>query len=340
MTTQSLQQRNGRSLFWPLILIGAGLVWLLTNVGILQPASLNILFRLWPVILIVLGLNLLLGRRSPAVGTLIGLGGVAVVILLMLVGPSLGWAKSAEVKTASYEEAVGDAQSAHISLDLSVADTTVKALTDSNDLFQADLTYIGDLDYEVVNEPVKTISLRQVNESNGGIRFLDWNFWDHDQKLNWDIGLSKNVPLDLDVTSGVSNSTLDLQDLDLTSLHVNSGVGSTELTLPAMQDSYTVDISGGAGSTNITVEEGTTVDFTIQGGVGSVTVDVPEGAAVRVEASTGVGSVNVPTNFASVSGDTHKFVGEDGVWESAGFENSDRPIVIHYEDGVGTLTVK
>jgi hypothetical protein len=71
-----------------------------------------------------------------------------------------------------------------------------------------------------------------------------------------------------------------------------------------------------------------------------VTVDVPEGSAVRVEASTGVGSVNLPANYASVGGDADKFVGEDGVWESAGFDESDRQIIIHFEGGVGSLTVR
>jgi hypothetical protein len=340
MTSQFLQQRNGRSLFWPLILIGVGLVWLLTNVGILQPVSIGVLFRLWPLLLIIVGVHLLFGRRSPMMGTLIGIGGVALIIVLMLIGPSLGWAKGAEIKTANYQEAVGDTQSAHVSLDLSVADTTVKALSDSNELFQADVKYTGDLDYEVSGEADKTISLRQINASNDSFSIMGWNVWGDTKKLTWDIGLSKNVPLDLEVNSGVSNSTLDLQDVQLTGLHLDSGVGTVNLTVPSMPDSYAVDIDGGAGSTNITVEEGTAVNFTIKGGVGAVVVDVPEGSAVRVEGSTGVGSVNLPANYASVDGKASKFVGEDGVWETAGFDNSDRPIIIHFEGGVGSLTVQ
>lgn len=175
MTVQPLQPRTGRSLFWPLILIGIGLVWLLSNIGILQSASIGVLFRLWPLILVIIGLDLLFGRRSPALGTLIGVGGVALIVLLMLVGPSLGWAQGAEVKEASYSESVGDATSATVNLDVSVAETNIKALTDSNALFQADVRYTGDVMYNVSGEAAKNISLRQENDDKT-FNFWNWNF--------------------------------------------------------------------------------------------------------------------------------------------------------------------
>jgi hypothetical protein len=339
MAVQHLQQRNGRSLFWPLILIGVGLVWLFSNMGILQPASIGVLFRLWPIILIVIGLDLLFGRRSPAMGTLIGVGGVALIIVLMLVGPSLGWVQSAEVKTIQYNEAIGSATSATVNLDVSVAQTTVNALSDSSDLFKADLRYIGDLTYNVSGGDAKTITLRQQNQNNNSFNFWDWNNWNTDQNLRWDIGLNKDVPINLDVSSGVSSSTLNLQDLKLTGLHLNTGVGSINLNLPATPDSYAVNISGGTGSTTIDVEEGAAIDFKISGGVGSVTMHIPKGAAVRVDASTGVGGINVPSNYVRTSGDENNFVGDKGVWETPGFDNADRKITITYDGGVGSFTL-
>jgi len=337
----TIQQRwEGRSLFWPLILIGVGLVWLLSNLGILQPASIGVLFRLWPLILIVVGLDLLFGRRSPMMGTVIGVGAVILIIILMLVGPSLGWMQSAEVKEASYSEPLAGAESAQVNLDLSVAEATVRPLSDSNNLFEANLRYVGDVIYNVSGEGEKTITLRQSDQPNNGFNFWDWNFWDSDNNLRWDIGLNPDVPINLDVSSGVSSSTLDLKDLQLTGLHVNTGVGSVNLTLPNMPDSYDVNISGGTGSTDITVDEGAAVTFEISGGVGSVTVDVPDDAAVRVDASTGVGGIDVPSNFQRISGDEDNFVGDEGVWETEGFADADRQIVIRYEGGVGSFEVK
>jgi hypothetical protein len=336
----NIQQRwEGRSLFWPLLFIGVGLVWLFSNMGILQPASIGMLFRLWPLLLIVAGLNLLFGRRSPMLGTVIGVGSVALVLLVMLVGPSLGWAQVAELKETSYSEPLADTAEARVNLDLSIAEANVQAIDDSNNLFEADVRTLGDVIYEVSGGTEKTITLRQVEQFNKGFNFWDWNFWDS-EKLSWDIGLNTNIPMALDINSGVSSSTLDLQDIQLTGLRVNMGVGSVDLKLPAMTDAYDVNLSGGTGSTSIVVEEGAAVTFEISGGVGQVRVDVPSDAAVRVDASTGVGGIDVPANFARISGDEENFVGEEGVWETEGFAEASRQIIIRYDGGVGGLEVK
>ena len=56
--------RRAPGLFWPVILIGLGVILLLSNLGRLPADPWPLLSRLWPVILIVIGLDILLGRRS------------------------------------------------------------------------------------------------------------------------------------------------------------------------------------------------------------------------------------------------------------------------------------
>ena len=124
------QKLRYRSLFWPLILIGVGVVWLLGNLGVISGANLSVLFRLWPLFLIAIGLDLLFGRNSQAIGALIGLGTVALIIVLMLVGPGLGWVASADVQTDTYNAALGDATSARMDLNLGVGAASVYALQD------------------------------------------------------------------------------------------------------------------------------------------------------------------------------------------------------------------
>jgi hypothetical protein len=311
-----LPRSEGRSLFWPLVLIGVGLVWLLSNIGILQPASIGVLFRLWPIILIIIGLDLLFGRRSPALGTLIGVGGMALVIILMLVGPSLGWATAAELKEGSFNEVRGDANSATVILDLSVASTNVQALTDSNNLFEADLRYVGNISFNVTgSETNKTVSLSQESNQQSNFNFWDFGFFSSsDQDLHWNVGLNPEVPINLRVNGGVGSTTLDLNDLTLTGLDVNSGVGSLILSLPAAVTSY---------------------DVSIDGGVGSVTLDVPNDAAMRITVDTGLGGVSLPSNFDRVSGDSDN----SGVWETSGYRSAEQQINIDYNGGVGSLTV-
>lgn len=333
----STQGNQGRSLFWPLMLIGVGGIWLLSNIGILQPASIGMLFRLWPVILIIIGLDLLLARNNPTLSTLIGLGGVALIIILMLVGPSLGLVRSAEVKTGNYSEPLGDATSARVTLGVGVATTTVKALEDSSDLFRADIRYVGDVEFNTSGGSEKLISLTQNGATSTSTDFFGW--FDTQQDLRWDIGLSQDVPLALEVNSGVSDSTLDLSALKLTDLRVEGGVGRLNLSLPNMDDLYTATLQGGVGDFNVTIAEGAAINFEVKGGVGQVTIDVPDDAAVRIDANTGVGDISVPSGYTRVSG-SDQTVGENGVWESANFDSEARHITIRFEGGVGGLTVR
>jgi hypothetical protein len=69
------------SVFWPTLLIAAGAVLLLTNVGYLPKISWSRLWRFWPVLLIAMGLDTLFSRRSMF-GSIIG----ALLILALLGG--------------------------------------------------------------------------------------------------------------------------------------------------------------------------------------------------------------------------------------------------------------
>src|SRR5664279_2107838 len=65
-----------RSLFWPLVLIGAGIIWLLYSLGVLSASNLAVVGLVWPVFVIGIGVDLLLGHRTPVAGA-----AVAVVTL-------------------------------------------------------------------------------------------------------------------------------------------------------------------------------------------------------------------------------------------------------------------
>ncbi len=64
---------------WPLILIALGVIFLLSNMGMLNWNVWDVIWRLWPVLLIAIGLDILFGRRS-ALGSLIALVLVIAVI--------------------------------------------------------------------------------------------------------------------------------------------------------------------------------------------------------------------------------------------------------------------
>lgn len=326
-----------RSLFWPIILIGVGVIWLMGNLGIISGANIAVLFRLWPLILIVIGLDLLFGRQSPIIGALIAVGTVILIVGLMLAGPSLGLAPNLETVEESFSEPLGDATSARIDLNVGIGDATIRALTDSANLFDANIKHIGEVDFTVSGESEKTISLTQRGGQSFGPDFLGFGFGGGDQ-LFWNIGLSNSVPLNLRINNGVGRSQIDLSQLQIANLSINAGVGEVDLRLPRMAESYNASINAGAGELRITIADGAALNLSISAGVGEVRIDVPDTAAVQITRNGGLGGTNIPPNFTEViSGERP---GDRSVWETAGFDSAERRIVISFDGGVGSLNIR
>lgn len=335
MATQPLHPTRERSFFLPVLLIAIGGLWLLGNVGVLSIANLAMLARLWPLILIVLGAYILVKPRYEGIRSLIALGGIGLIVVLTLVGPALGGSRVAEAQAEHFSEAIKGAESASVRLDLAAADTTISPLTDSDELFSADIRYIGQLNFEVIGGPNRQIHLR--NEARN-LQLFDFSGMG-DGSLRWDVGLNAAVPVNLTINGGAGSSALHLMDLNLTGLDYNMGAGSLDLELPGTELPYRVDLNGGAGSINITIEEGAALTLDIDGGAGSLDLDVPDDAAVRINGKTGVGSINVPAGYERISGEDD-FVGSDGVWVSPNWDGADRQIDIIYNGGVGSVTIR
>lgn len=84
--------RQRKSLFWPLLLIAAGIIWLLVQSGNISSANLWALTHIWPFLLIAAGVGIILrpywGYTSIALDVLI-IGGA---VLAIVFAPQLGWA--------------------------------------------------------------------------------------------------------------------------------------------------------------------------------------------------------------------------------------------------------
>jgi hypothetical protein len=87
-----MTQTFSRPIFWPLILVAAGILWLLSNAGVITANNLWVLVQFWPVLLIAVGLDLLARQRWPWVGNLVALITVTLAVLAVVFAPRLGFA--------------------------------------------------------------------------------------------------------------------------------------------------------------------------------------------------------------------------------------------------------
>jgi hypothetical protein len=326
-----------RSIFWPVLLIGFGVIWLMANLGMLPGWSWTSLWRLWPLFLIAIGLDLLIARRSAIVGAIVALATLALIVVVILAGGLLGYSRSSiEVITEDFSEALGVAETAEIELDLSVGPTTIYTLDDEDLLFEAEVTHIGEMEFLVSGSQTRMIRL---DEEQVHVEF-NWLDLVEQDDLQWIIGITPLIPVSLQVDGGVGEAELDLGDLILEDLSINVGVGDLMLSLPGSEDVYEVRIDGGVGETEVKIARGASVILTINGSVGDVRVDIPSNAEVRVDASVGVGNVRLPSRFMQVSGADSDFIGESGVWETSGYEGADQNITINFDGGVGDFIVR
>ena len=321
-----------RSIFWPILLIGVGLVLFLGNMQLIPGYDWRKLAALWPLLLVGIGFDLIIGRRNIWLSALIGAATVGAAVALLLYAPSLGLFQGGEMKTYNFSEPVGSATSARVKLDLSAETTKVRALSDAGTLFQADITHVGSMQYSAAGSGAeKAISL-------GSAPMMNWSFFDFSAfNAEWSIGLGKAIPLALEVDVSAGSATLDLTGLQLSSLQVDGGAGQCNLVLPAQGKAYNVTYEGSAGSANITLAADTDVSLRLDGSAGSINVRLPANAAVRVEVlDDGVGGLGLASSLKQISGTAKK-----GVWETEGYASAAHKISIVVEDiSAGSINIR
>ena len=325
--------RRYRSLFWPMVLIAVGLVWLLSNLGIVRPTSIGALVAFWPLILIFIGLDVLFGRRSQVIGGLIGLLAVATVVIVLVAGPSLGLPSSAvgTLQTRTITEPVGAATAADINLSFSSEPVQVHPAASAANLLEAKIKYYGSLAYASNGNPTRHITL----SSSGNFFFFPF-FTTGD--ASWDIGLNPKVPANLHLDGGSGSQNLDLAELNLTAFFLDQGSGSVDGTLPASTAPYTAEFQQGSGSLSMTLPASANLTLRLTGGSGSINLNLPAGAAVRLEVrSSGSGSVGFPQNLSQTTTSSNS---KEGVWQTSGYDQADYKLNIICEDlGSGSFSL-
>ncbi|HEY6874951.1 MAG TPA: DUF5668 domain-containing protein [Candidatus Dormibacteraeota bacterium] len=253
-----------RGLIWPGLLILIGGIALLVNTNVISSDRLYRLGDLWPVLVIVIGLELLVMRAPmPANASAIA----AALIILVAVGGSIAYvAAGPESPTGLHtlDRVEGAGGIDHASLQIDVGAATLKIRTDSDPtLFRAHIEYQG---------PAPDISL---DRSTGHVEISqNGNF--HlfgPQHFVMDLQLNATVKWSVAVHSGASNDTYDFTHVLLTSLEDDTGASHENITLGAPKGTVPITINGGALTVNLRRPSGTAADVKVSGGAVTLTFD-------------------------------------------------------------------
>lgn len=262
------------SLFWGAILVILGILVLLDNLGVLVGVSIWNVF--WPLLLIFLGLSFLwrsvFGRRvSEAEQVSIPVDGIQQIRLRLRHGAGR---------------------------------LTLSAGASPENLMEASCA--GGVDYQTRREDsMMNVNLRMPSDR---LWVFPWN-WSPGQS-DCSLRVNPDVTTSLDINTGASDSRLDLGDLQVTDIRLQTGASSTYLTLPR-----------NAGHTRVDIESG----------VASVKVSVPQNVAARIRVKGGLSGISV---------DSHRFPRSAGIYQSADYDSAPHKADISVETGVGSLDIR
>jgi hypothetical protein len=254
----------------PLVAIGLGTVILLGNLGYLSTVSWTLLLRFWPVFLIALGLDLLIGRHS-AVSAVIG---VAVGLVLVA---GIAWAAinlagpRTDLRSQPMQVELGAAKRANVKIEAVAADVNLSKGANSPYLMEGDLQLSG-------NERPSSNYTLSGDRANYELK-IDNNFYVSpfapvSDENRWTLKFNPAVPLRMDTSVVFGRQSVDLTGLKVDNLSADTVFGQTVLNL-AEQPAEQVEASVVFGELVVRVPRGT--DLVIQADTAFTGASLPPG---------------------------------------------------------------
>ena len=291
----------------PVVLIGLGILLLLDNLGLLSSAIWEILLRMWPVLLIAIGIDLLIARRSVW-GRLLAL----VLIVAVFAGgfwlsgarllPGRGTVASEEVR-----QPLQGATEADVTIAQAWGDLRVHSTANSGLLAQGTVPSVqGETTTRRFDLSGKRAIFELRSSGTSSFPFVVGNV-----SRVWDIGLGQETPINLRADLGAGDSTIDLENMLITGLRVNMGVGHTTVTLPSKGR----------------------FEGTVNTAIGETVIVVPKGMAVRVRIKSGLSSVKVPDGYQQLGVGDHTYT-------SPGYETAQDRVDLTVSQAIGSVVIR
>ncbi len=228
---------SGGSIFLPLTLIVFSVAFLLSNYELVDWNMWEVFAKLWPTLLIALGMD----------------------ILLL---PRIGLASSRVEQIDLVRE---NATSVEIRIDGGLGKLVVDSEAGDDKLTAAEAT-VGQ------GEHLKH-SLR-MNGTDAFVKIKRTAHWYYPFTGAWtgsrgcQVSLNPTLPTSLRVDGGLGSKALDLRGANITRLKIDGGVGSSDITLPN-QGQLTVFIDGGVGDNTIRIPKDMAVSIRFNSGLGT-----------------------------------------------------------------------
>jgi hypothetical protein len=310
--TEKYRPARGGGVFIASALIGAGVVLLLNNLGILDWGVWRVILLLWPVLVIAAGISIVFGQRS-----IVGAAVTATLILGTIGGAVWLYAndyvarQTTPVTRETVSQSFGNATMADVDITVGAANLNINALpNESSNLLEGSVaSFRGETvsrDFSIRGSTAR-LTLYTTPHSDVWWNPTDLLSEEGWRDRAWNLSINGSLPTSLRIETGVGDSEINLAQTRVSDLTLKTGLGNTALTLP--------------NSGKVTVK--------IERGVGSVSIRIPSNVAARVRSEEGLGRLRV-------SGDLQK----SGDWYvTPDWSTAESRVEIRVSGGIGDTTI-
>lgn len=269
MTTPAMTFESPRrtpSVAFPLVLIALGLVFLLANAGYLTGVSWRQVAQLWPLLLVVLGVDLLLRPRSMLAAVIVEVALIGAALFYLAATPIPPGANVINTGAFTSQESVlrVGASSLSLTLGYGAGDLSVKAGPTAAvmpELVMVKSTHEDiDLQWNVGSSGSAVVNAKGVGPDFviGGVTRA------------WDVTVPTDMPVALTLNLGAGDFDIDLSNVMLTEATINNGASNLEIALPKASGNVPVTISTGASSVDLRVPAGVEYRVRVTGGLNTI----------------------------------------------------------------------
>lgn len=263
-TSLPVVQIHRRGLLVPLFLIALGAMFFAANLGYALPISARAVFGLWPVVLVVIGVEVALARRTPYLALAVEVLVIAAAVALVVTRPAGPFVTPVGSTTASVSRGAATMLSLRIDGDSGTYTVAggATALVDAR-------SEGGEL--EVRDTRSEAGDAADVHVSPAGSGGNDVVVGPAVPSTA-DVRVASDVPTSLRVEGTADEFIVDLREIRVRDARVEAGGSRLELTLPRPSGDVPVRIGAAGGNVIVVVPEDLEVRVTTSGVLLSTTI--------------------------------------------------------------------
>jgi len=281
--------RPRRGVFWPLLLIALGLIFLLQNFGFITGVSWLAVASLWPLLLVLIGLDIAFARRWPLPTLVVEVAVIAAGLALVAYSPNL----SPGIFVFGDGDGRGDS-------DVTVprGDATQLTLTLNGGATRSYRVSGGAAALVEAHSSSPDLRVRTSGTTRAAIRVdqVSSGFLHPVAIGDIQIRIASDVPTSLVVNVGAGDFDVDLSDVRVTDARVNVGASSMRFVLPKPSGNVDIRLNGGASNISVVVPDGVEARISTTGGLLSVRSDNPRLGSGNTDRGVFAGGTTLETS--------------------------------------------